>query len=82
MGFFPTQIFLKPLIQYCIVFSAVHCCPNRIKTTHSFLTPEIRGVLVFEIWTKRGVMKKLLRNRGLVERGGGGGGPICLIVFD
>ena len=27
-----------------------------------------RGVLVFEIWTKRRVMKKLLRNRGLVER--------------
>ena len=27
-----------------------------------------RGVLVFEIWTKRGVMKKLLRSRGLVER--------------
>ena len=26
------------------------------------------GVLVCEIWTKRGVMKKLLRNRGLVER--------------
>ena len=31
--------------------------------------PEIRGNLVFEIWTKRGVMKKLVRNRGLVERG-------------
>ena len=24
-----------------------------------------RGVLVFGIWTMRGVMKKLLRNRGL-----------------
>ena len=30
------------------------------------------GVLVFELWTKSGVIKKLLRNRGLVERGGGG----------
>ena len=30
-----------------------------------------QGFLVFEIWTKRRVMKKLLRNRGLVERGGG-----------
>ena len=28
---------------------------------------------MFEIWTKKGVMKKLLRNRGLVERGKGGG---------
>ena len=43
------------------------------KQHHSFLpSPKIRGVfLVFEIWTKRGVMKKLLRNRGLVEREGG-----------
>ena len=31
---------------------------------------KLGGVLVFEIWTKRGVMKKLLRNRGLVEREG------------
>ena len=29
------------------------------------------GVLVFELWTKSGVIKKLLRNRGLVERGWG-----------
>ena len=29
---------------------------------------KLGGFLVFEIWTKRGVMKKLLRNRGLVER--------------
>ena len=28
----------------------------------------VGGVLVSEIWTKREVMKKLLRNRGLVER--------------
>ena len=28
-----------------------------------------RGSLIFEIWTNRGVMKKLLRNRGLVEKG-------------
>ena len=27
------------------------------------------GVLLFKIWTKRGVMKKLLRNRELVEMG-------------
>ena len=41
---------------------------------HSFLPPKIRGgggVLVFELWTKSGVIKKLLRNRGLVERGWG-----------
>ena len=25
-------------------------------------------ILIFKIWTKRGVMKKLLRNRGLVEK--------------
>ena len=30
---------------------------------------KLEGFLVFEIWTKRGVMKKL-RNSGLVERGG------------
>ena len=35
--------------------------------------PKIRGeFLIFEIWTKRGVMKKLLRIVGLVEKGGGG----------
>ena len=41
------------------------------KFSHSFLPSPLKlgGVLVFEIWTKRGVMKKLLRNRGLVERG-------------
>ena len=50
---------------------------NYIKTPnhsiHSFLPRKIRmgrgGVLVFKIWTKREVMKKWLRNRGLVERG-------------
>ena len=38
---------------------------------NSFLPPKIRegGYLVFEIWTERGVMKKFLTNRGLVERG-------------
>ena len=44
------------------------------------------GYLVFEIWTKRGVMKNLLRNRGLVKRGGGvllerGWIPNCFISF-
>ena len=43
------------------------------KNTHIYSSPlELGGVLIFKIWTKRGgVMKKLLRNRGLVERGGG-----------
>ena len=42
--------------------SAMYC--------HSFLPPKIRrgGGLVFKIRTKRGVMKILLRDRGLVER--------------
>ena len=31
---------------------------------------KLGGVIVLDISTKRGVMKKLLRNRGLVERGG------------
>ena len=31
--------------------------------------PKIRGGLVFKIWTKWGVIKKIFRNRGLVERG-------------
>ena len=38
----------------------------------SYIVPPLkirRGFLIFEIWTKGGVMKKLLRNRGLVERG-------------
>ena len=30
---------------------------------------KLGGVIVLDISTKRGVMKKLLRNRGLVERG-------------
>ena len=29
----------------------------------------LRGYLVFENWSKRGLKKKLLRNKGLVERG-------------
>ena len=31
---------------------------------------KLGGVLVFEIWTKRGIMKKLLRNRGFSWKGG------------
>ena len=43
--------------------------------SHSFFPPKLkvgggRGI-VFENWTKRGVMKKLLKNSGLVEMGGG-----------
>ena len=38
-------------------------------TVVSFHPPKIRGSFVFKISTKRGVMKKLLRDRGLVERG-------------
>ena len=40
--------------------------------------------LVFKIWTKRGVMKKLLRDRGLDEKGGGlleRWFPNCFIIF-
>ena len=42
------------------------------------------GFLVFEFWTKRGVMKKLFRNRGLVESGvllERGVFPNCFISF-
>ena len=54
---------------------------QHISLAHSFLHPliNIRGgggvggwrgwYLLFEIWTKWGVIKKLLKNRGLVERG-------------
>ena len=46
---------------------------------------KIRGGSCFEIWTNRGVMKKLLRNMGLVEREGvlleSGGFPNCYISF-
>ena len=51
----------------------------------SFLLPKIRGgVLIFEIWTKRGVMKKMLEIEELVERGHSlrkGGFQIVLSVF-
>ena len=42
------------------------------------------GVLIFEIWTKRGVMKKMLEIEELVERGHSlrkGGFQIVLSVF-
>ena len=52
---------------------------------HSFLPYRIRGgLLICKIWTKSGVIKKLLRNRGLVEKGGSlrkGEGPKCFISF-
>ena len=53
------------------------------KFFHSFISLKIR-CLVFEIWTKMGVMKILLRNRGLVERGvhlERGDFPNCFISF-
>ena len=59
-------------VFYIFFFTCIHC--NfiyiwNIRILHSFLPPKIRGegggVLVFEIWTKRGFMKKLLRNRGV-----------------
>ena len=37
---------------------------EKMKKTWFPPPPKIRGVLVFEILTKRGVMKKLLRDRG------------------
>ena len=48
---------------------------------------KLGGGVIFKIWTKRGVIKKLLRNRGLVERGdsfrreGVGGFQIVLSIF-
>ena len=44
---------------------------------------KIRGYLLFEIWTTKGVMKKLLRNRGLVEGASlrKGRGLNCFISF-
>ena len=38
--------------------------PGTMLRVLSFLLPKIRGgFLVFKIWTKRGIMKKLLRER-------------------
>ena len=54
---------------------------------HSFLpTHKIRGgFLVFEIWTKRGSWKKMLRNRGVSWKAGvlleRGGFPNCFVSF-
>ena len=46
---------------------------------------KIRGVLVFEIWTRTEVIKKLLRNRGFSRKGGGfsqkGDFTNCFISF-
>ena len=52
---------------------------------HSFLPSlKLEGFLVFEIRTKRRVMEKLLRDRGLVEREGSlrkGWFPNCFVIF-
>ena len=54
--------FLKSFVVYRLL------CPGCIV----FSSLKLRGgFLVFEIWTKRGVMKKLLRNRGCSLRKGG-----------
>ena len=47
---------------------------------HTFLPLKIKGggVLIFKTWTKGGVMKKLLRNRGVNWKGGG---PNCFTSF-
>ena len=63
----------------------VHTLPKRLYST-IFLPTKIRvgGFLLFKIWTKRGVMEKLLINRGLVKREGSyrkGGLQIVLLVF-
>ena len=53
----------------------------------AYLWKNQAGGVIFKIWTKRGVIKKLLRNRGLVERGdsfrreGVGGFQIVLSIF-
>ena len=46
-------------VPFINVYLVIHSPPLKIR----------RGFLIFEIWTKGGVMKKLLRNRRLVERG-------------
>ena len=57
---------------------------------HSFLPPLKLGgrVLIIKTWTNRGFMKKVFRNRGLVDGVGWGGGvlldrgfPNCFISF-
>ena len=48
-------------------------------SSHSFLPPKIWGVLIFKIWTKKRVMKKLLRNSGFSQKGEGA--QIVLSVF-
>ena len=57
---------------------SLKCCKRKYLTlyrncdTYVIVSSPLKlgGVLTFEIWKKRGVMKKLLRNRGLVKRGG------------
>ena len=46
---------------------------NQPQSFHSFISSKIRGFFMFlKFGQKRGVMKKLLRDRGLVESEGGG----------
>ena len=58
--------------QYYVLFKMLQICISSQKDRSNVpfsLLPICQGVLVFEIWTKRGDVKKLLRNSGLVERG-------------
>ena len=58
------SLYLCKIVAFPIVYTL---------DVHSFFPSKIRGggFLVFKIWTKRGLIEKLLRNRGLVKRGGG-----------
>ena len=66
---FTLKMFLEKRIkQYFTNFRPVVLISNLNPSIVS--SPLKLGGLVFEIWTERRVMKKLLRNRGLVERRG------------
>ena len=54
--------------KYLVIFPEVCKASNPTNSAGGIVPPKIRGggrwFLVFENWTKRGDMKKLLRNRG------------------
>ena len=68
---FGKKIILKNTLNkiFCVLYRNIYV--HIYIYVYMYIYAYIKG-FIFKIWTKRGVMKKLLRNRGLVERGGGG----------
>ena len=68
------NLFIDVFQSFCFAYGLWFSKKGKFIVLPQFPSPQKnkqgRGVLVFEILTKRGVMKKLFRNRVLVEREG------------